>query len=841
MCTHRAFALVAVLAAISACAVRDVPASAESCAYRCGSVCPPGFECREGYCVAPGFSASCTPDAAAPEPALCLPGDGLLAISPASFVQACTGQELAIGFEVAGGSGPFQWFSPSQAPDLVLEESGPRAAQLRGTLRDAGSFELSVGVRDARNCVQLSLPFDVAETPAITTALPAACAGEPVALELAAQGGDPGTYSWTSEGTAPVELQGSRLYGRAPAAAGEYPVRLTLRDARCPMASAAPVTLDTVWTVRSASECPRIETSALPAPCEGLAYSQALVASGGSGTGYVWEALSSQLPSGLVLDAGRGVVQGTPSGLTRSGALEVQLTDSRGQRAAASIDLSLRSDCRMAWIADEPARLHVGDVFLSDGGLVLPQDLPPTGRVLDMKFSPDRAWLAFRAGVPGDERLHLHSMAAPRSVDARRVDFVCPDAAVCAVLDYAWSRDSAHLAVVLSDGSDRDFVSGLSITDQTSLATWPVLGTALSNATVVPLQYVRDLSWATGDSFGFVGASGPDEPPQTIFLARAGVEAPPQSAPYYDRDLRLRQTPTGWVVFDGFAYTATALVPPNSVALHAVAWASPSGEYAASINVGALSIYAINDAGVALATTEPRSCAVVAGWAPQANGFERIFCSGGSLDAPDGNQLRVFDFDLERRVFDPPAGRGVPLNGLYVPAPLANTRRFFSSSADWLVLGAPEQGVALLPIPWGAPTLPRATAQLSVSARAELRFTPDGRLLLIYDENGLRSWTLPGPEQSTLSLDDAGGLLAPPNLAACTEAVWASPDNWCGAPTTLSHFAISRDSKSVLFEGDQGLWVADLGLTHDRAARRVALRAASCGSSCVGVTYDFAP
>jgi hypothetical protein len=829
--------LLAVVALFSACAIHDVPAGTDSCEYRCVSVCPPGFVCRDGYCVRPEFTSTCTPDEDAAEAtrgaaSSCRPGDGHLTLSALSSLQACTGQEVQVSLEVTGGDGPFQWFATSLAPDLVLEQNATRRALLRGVLRDVGSFEVTVGVRDARNCAQFSLPVAVAETPVVKTAWPPVCVGTPFELELMAEGGDPSSYTWTYEGSAPLEQTGSTLQGRTPSEPGGYAVRLTLRDAHCPIAGADAVTLDDVWTVRAPGECPRIITTGLPAPCQGVAYSQALLASDGSGTGYLWSAVSSQLPSGLRFDAERGLVQGTPTGVTRTGSLELLLRDSQGQRATATLDLSLRDDCAMAWIADEPARLYIGDVFLSNGALALPSELDPGARVLDMRFSPDGAWLAFRAGTPGDEHLHLYSMMNARSGAAVALDFVCPDALACVVLDYAWSRDSRHVAVALGDGATRQFVSGVSLLDEASPVTWPVIGTALANTTEVPLNYVRDLSWAPGDSFGFVGSDGQDDPLQTVFVAQAGLAAPPTSAPYYDAELRLRQTPTGWVVFDAFNYTATGIVPPNGVALHSVAWPSPSGEFVASVHDGQLWIYAMDDPLAALATSEPGSCAVVAAWAPRANGIERIVCSGGSLDAPDGTAVRVFDFDVGRRVFDPPAGRAVPLNGAFSPAPLTNTRRFFAPSADWLVLGAPEQGVTLLPVPSGSPELPRPTKILSVTAPAELRFSQDGRSLLVYDRDGLLwSPVPPSPLQSTLSLDGAGRRMAPPRLGTCEEAVWASPDN----------FVISGDSKSVLFEADGALWVADLGLAHDRPARRVAPLVSACGPSCVAATYGFAP
>jgi hypothetical protein len=724
----------------------------------------------------------------------------------------------------------------------VLEQNATHSARLHGTFRNAGSVEVTVSVQDAQNCAQVTLPINVSETPIITTVFPDTCAGAPFQLDLTASGGEPEGFTWTYEGDVPLSLEAGRLYGTAPSTPGEYPVRLTLRDGTCPLAGTGAMMLDAVWTVRAGGVCPTIATASLPAPCAGIAYSQALEARDGSGEGYLWSAVSSQLPDGLEFDAERGVVHGTPTGLTREGSLEVQLTDSRGRRAIGSLDVSLRDNCRIAWVADEPPRLHIGDVYLSNAGFVLPRALPPEASVRDLRFSPDGAWIAFRAGPSGGERLHLFPMQSSALSDSTVVDFLCPEGPECPLLDYAWSRDSRHLAVVLG-GSDRDFVSGVSVVEQGPLLPWPVVGTAVVNgSSELPLDYVRDLSWSVDDSFGFVGASGNEATPHTVFAGSAGLAEVPRSTGYYDSDVRLRQIPSGWVAFDAFFYATTALVPPDGMAVHPGAWASPSGSYVARTSLdGQLSVYAMANDLEPLASTEIGSCPVVVAWAPAAEGVERIVCGSGTVDTPDGNALRMFDFDAQRLVLDPPLGRAVPLNGAYIPSLLNNTRRFFSPSADWLVLGQPAEGIALLPIPRGTPGLPRAFAVLSVTAPAELGFTPDGRSLIVYDQNELRRIPVPpGLDGSRLSFDESGPIEPPPNLTTCEEAVWASPDNWCGAPQTRAHFSVSQDSTAALFEATAGLWLADL-LSPGRPARRVASSVPSCGAPCPGLSYAFQP
>lgn len=80
-----------------------------------------------------------------------------------------------------------------------------------------------------------------------------------------------------------------------------------------------------------------VVSGTLAAGTVGTAYSQTLVASGGSGTGYVWTVASGALPAGISLSSS-GTLSGTP---TASGTANftVKVTDSAGNTGSASLSI----------------------------------------------------------------------------------------------------------------------------------------------------------------------------------------------------------------------------------------------------------------------------------------------------------------------------------------------------------------------------------------------------------------------------------------------------------------------------------------------------------------------
>ena len=145
-----------------------------------------------------------------------------------------------------------------------------------------------------------------------STSLPNGTVGTSYSASLAATGGTtPYTWQWTS-GTMPagLSLQGNSIVG-TPSAAGTYSLGLLVTDKSRPSQSKF-IALTIIIATRPITVTPlSITTGSLPAASYGVAYSQSLQATGGSGS-YSWSVASGSLPAGLSVSSS-GVISGTPS------------------------------------------------------------------------------------------------------------------------------------------------------------------------------------------------------------------------------------------------------------------------------------------------------------------------------------------------------------------------------------------------------------------------------------------------------------------------------------------------------------------------------------------------
>ena len=102
-----------------------------------------------------------------------------------------------------------------------------------------------------------------------------------------------------------------------------------------------------------------VTTASLPGAAQGQAYSAALSASGGTGTGYTWSISSGSLPGWASLNSSTGVISGTAPGTPGVTAFTVEVTDSGSNTATQPLVLAV--EVNLAASAAEPGWAIPGD------------------------------------------------------------------------------------------------------------------------------------------------------------------------------------------------------------------------------------------------------------------------------------------------------------------------------------------------------------------------------------------------------------------------------------------------------------------------------------------------
>lgn len=240
----------------------------------------------------------------------------VITLNPASLPNGMVGTPYSQAVTASGGAAPYSYAVSSGVlpPGLALD---PATGALTGTPTGYGTFSFTITATDANGCPgsrAYSIVIAAPACPAITLSplvLPSAQIGIAYSQAVSAAGGTaPYAYAVTS-GALPTGLSLNPVTGAitgTPTVAGLYNFTITATDnVSCP--GSRPYTMAV-----SAVACPVITLAptTLPTPIVGVAYSQAVTASGGTAP-YTYAVAAGALPAGLVLNATTGAITGLPT------------------------------------------------------------------------------------------------------------------------------------------------------------------------------------------------------------------------------------------------------------------------------------------------------------------------------------------------------------------------------------------------------------------------------------------------------------------------------------------------------------------------------------------------
>jgi hypothetical protein len=269
---------------------------------------------------------------------------GTLAISTKSLADGKVGVAYSQTLTVTGGATPYTWILTSGSLPGGLTLSAATGLISGTPLAPVTNNRVTVQVKDSSSPQQTaSTAFQITITPTAltitTTSLPNGAVGTAYSQTLAATGGT-GPYTWQlTSGTLPANLtlnaSSGLISGTPSVPVTAAPLTFMVTDSSSPAQTAS---VNLTLTITSATLT--ITTTSLPNGQVGVAYSQTLAASGGTGT-LTWQLTAGTLPTGMTLNASTGLISGTPAAPVTATPLTFKVTDSGSPAQTATANLAL--------------------------------------------------------------------------------------------------------------------------------------------------------------------------------------------------------------------------------------------------------------------------------------------------------------------------------------------------------------------------------------------------------------------------------------------------------------------------------------------------------------------
>ncbi len=264
----------------------------------------------------------------------------VVVVNPTTLANATAGSNYSDTVTATGAVAPYSFSvtAGTLPPGMVL---GPTGA-LSGTPTAAGNFSFTITASDAHGQTG-SRPYTMTvAVPSLTMlppSVPSGTAGTAYSQTLTASGGNaPYTFTVTA-GALPagLVLSGGGVLSGTPTVDGTFNFTVTVTDSTTGTAG----TTSVAYTLVIAAPTITLSPGALPDGQYGIAYNQALTASGGS-TPYGFAVTSGTLPPGISLSSA-GVFSGTPT-VVGSSTFTVTATDQLGYTGSAVYTLAVTNN-----------------------------------------------------------------------------------------------------------------------------------------------------------------------------------------------------------------------------------------------------------------------------------------------------------------------------------------------------------------------------------------------------------------------------------------------------------------------------------------------------------------